>query len=248
MKLFTPFAIAAYNRRPFTGLARYFVILREFYQYRRLSNGDRQALTLRNFWPWLIDRDREAGKVDEYFYQDLWCIEHVTRVRPQSHVDVGSALFSMAALSKVVPVTYVDLRPVQVNLSGFSFLQGTLAHLPFPDNSVESISSLSVVEHIGLGRYGDPLDPQGTDKACAELGRVLKPGGYLYAAVPTEKHYSIHFNAHRIFSPDGFISKFDGLILTDEQYATCNGLVSRETYNQMDLPYAYGCFRFTKRA
>jgi hypothetical protein len=35
---------------------------------------------------------------------------------------------------------------------------------------------MHVVEHVGLGRYGDALDPKGDARACAELARVLAQG------------------------------------------------------------------------
>jgi len=43
---------------------------------------------------------------------------------------------------------------------------------------------MNVVEHVGLGRYGEPLDPEGDIKAMRELRRVLAPGGSLLFVVP----------------------------------------------------------------
>jgi SAM-dependent methyltransferase len=244
VKVLSPLAIAAYNRRPLTGIARYFAILREFFEYRRLSNGHGETISLRDFWPFLIDRDRQAGSVDQYFYQDIWCIEHVTKHRPAVHVDVGSTLLAMAALSRTVPLVYVDLRPLTVSLPGLTFQQGNVTALPFADGSIESLSSLSVVEHIGLGRYGDPLDPEGTDKACRELQRVLRPGGHLYVAVPVAGKSAVHFNAHRVFAPEDFLAKFR-LPLVEETYACVDGLKSRTNYEAAGMPYAFGCFCFS---
>ena len=45
------------------------------------------------------------------------------------------------------------------------------------DNSVESLSSLCALEHFGLGRYGDEIDPEGCFKALREMQRILRPGG-----------------------------------------------------------------------
>src|SRR5207253_10606962 len=59
-----------------------------------------------------------------------------------------------------------------------------LLSLPFADRSVESLSCLHVAEHVGLGRYGDELDPEGTVKAARELQRVVAPAGRLYFALP----------------------------------------------------------------
>jgi SAM-dependent methyltransferase len=71
----------------------------------------------------------------------------------------------------------VDIRPVDIAVEGFVF--GSVLALPFPNASQASLSSVCVIEHIGLGRYGDELDPRGSEKAAAELTRVLAPRGDL---------------------------------------------------------------------
>lgn len=246
--LFMPLAIAAYNGRFLLGCARYFVVCREFSTYRHLlrKQGTQESLSVRDFYPWLIDKYRPAGKADLYFYQDTWCAKKVFSIRPKTHVDVGSAMITVGILSQFTELIYVDMRPISINLPGFGFRQGNLLSLPFESNSVESLSSLSVVEHVGLGRYGDPLDPLGTDKACAEMARVIRPGGSLYVAVPTQRQASTHFNAHRIFVPDSFVAKFPGLTLLEERYGTGEGIFDRQKYEEMGMPHAYGCFHFTK--
>lgn len=54
----------------------------------------------------------------------------------------------------------------------------------FAPASFDAIVSLSAIEHIGLGHYGDPLDPVGDITAMANAWDWLKPGGWLYADVP----------------------------------------------------------------
>ncbi len=59
--------------------------------------------------------------------------------------------------------------------------------------------SISSFEHDGLGRYGDPLDPEGDLKALAYMkASVVKPGGALILAMPSGGDF-IEFNAHRIY-------------------------------------------------
>ena len=67
-----------------------------------------------------------------------------------------------------------------------------LSHL---GDSVESLSYLYTMEHIGLGRYGDPIDPLGYLKGMNELQRVLKPGGKLYFSVLIGQE-RVEFNAY----------------------------------------------------
>ena len=90
------------------------------------------------------------------------------------------------------------------------------------NRSVPSVSCLHVTEHIGLGRYGDPLIADGTRLACAELQRVLAPGGHLFFAVPVGKE-RICFNAHRIHAPETIVGYFHELELLEFSGVTDQG-------------------------
>ena len=61
----------------------------------------------------------------------------------------------------------------------------------FPPESFDAVVSLSAIEHVGLGHYGDPVDPDGDSKAVANIWRWLKPGGWFYFDVPYDptKYY-----------------------------------------------------------
>ena len=74
----------------------------------------------------------------------------------------------------------VDIRPLSLPMDTIHFRAGSILEMPFENASVASLSSICVIEHIGLGRYGDPPDPRGTQKALDELKRILAPGGNLY--------------------------------------------------------------------
>jgi SAM-dependent methyltransferase len=58
--------------------------------------------------------------------------------------------------------------------------------------------SISTFEHDGLGRYGDPINPNGDKKAMSDMKKLLKPGGLLFIAVPIGMD-KIVWNAHRIY-------------------------------------------------
>lgn len=239
-----PLAHAIYNRGLISGFTSYFEVVKEFLRYRKTAISEN--VPFGNFTPWPIDRYGQAGDAGMYFYQDTWCSRKIAGSKPTRHVDIGSSMMFVGMALQVCHVLYVDVRPISINLPGFGFERGDLTALPFPSDSVPSISSLSVVEHVGLGRYGDTIDPNGTNNACRELARVLKCKGNLYVAVPTEARSSTHFNAHRIFAPDEFIAKFPDLRLVDQKYGLSDRLVCRCEYETLGMPYAYGCFQFTK--
>ncbi len=60
------------------------------------------------------------------------------------------------------------------------------------------IVTFSSVEHAGLGRYGDALNPWGDRQTIARAWCASKPGGYLLLAVPYGND-AIEYNAHRIY-------------------------------------------------
>jgi SAM-dependent methyltransferase len=198
---------------------------RSYEEYRRLAFPHiKQTLDL--LYPCIGEDAAETPMEPVYFYQDTWVFERIVQLRPQAHVDVGSHHKFVALLSKVVPVTMIDIRPLSLPLESLHFQQGSILNLPFEDNSVYSLSSLSVVEHIGLGRYGDPLDPHGTEKAIAELKRILAPGGHLYLSLPVSDENTIHFNAGRILAIKHVIRLLEPLQVVDQAYIVGNSLQS----------------------
>ena len=115
-------------------------------------------------------------------------------------------------LTAITQVTFIDIRPLPVTLANFDSRAGSVLALPYADNSIVSLSCLHVAEHVGLGRYGDPLDPEGTKKAARELARVLALSGHLYFSLPIGQP-KVCFNAHRIHSPRQILDYFAGLPL-----------------------------------
>ena len=113
----------------------------------------------------------------------------------------------LLGMPEVTEVTFVDIRPLEVDIEGLTPIAGSVLDMPFADGALESVSCLHVAEHIGLGRYGDPLDPQGTRKAAAELQRVLAPGGQLLFSLPVGRP-RVEFNAHRVHDPHEVASWF----------------------------------------
>lgn len=107
---------------------------------------------------------------------------------------------------------------------------------------------MHVIEHIGLGRYGEPLDPDGDLKAIAELKRVLKPGGSLFFVTPVGKP-RIQFNAHRIYSYEQIAEYFFGLEIRQFALVDDSGLFSLDaapaSANQQS--YGCGCWWFIKK-
>lgn len=144
-----------------------------------------------------------------YIYHPAWAARIVKQIAPIVHVDISSTLAFGSMLSAYVPVQFYDYRPAKLFLSDLYCGQADLTKLPFEDKSIASLSCMHVIEHIGLGRYGDPLDAEGDLKAISELKRVLAPGGSLLLVTPVGKQ-RIQWNAHRIYAYESIADHFKG--------------------------------------
>src|SRR5882672_1071979 len=122
--------------------------------YKKNIHGSAFKMSSNNLYPCLDDKTTLTPVEPIYFYKDSWAAEKIFSYKPSHHVDVASAVKTVGIISGFVPVTFIDIRPIEVKLPNLFFKEGTILNLPFADSSVESISSLCVIEHIGLGRYG----------------------------------------------------------------------------------------------
>jgi len=178
--------------------------------YTRLPRAE--PVRFRESHPCLFDRTPTTPYDPHYFHQAVWAARRIVVHEPQEHVDVGSEVTFVGMLSVSVPVVFVDIRPFSVTLPRLRPLVGDLlGGLPFDDRSIRSLSCLHVAEHVGLGRYGDELAPDGTRRACAELQRVLGSGGLLYFSLPVGRP-RVCFNAHRVHTPRqilGYVSELE---------------------------------------
>ena len=154
---------------------RYIWFFRDWKNYAKMPNAE--PITIKNICPCIHDKTSSTPFDSHYFYQDIWAFKHILKINAEHHVDVGSRLIYVGMLSAIAKVTFIDIRPLTANLKNLKSEYGSILEMPYPDNSIASLSCLHVAEHIGLGRYGDPLDPKGTVKATKELTRILAGGG-----------------------------------------------------------------------
>jgi SAM-dependent methyltransferase len=182
-----------------------------------------------------------------YFYQGAWLARCLAQDQPSGHVDVGSSVSLVSVLSAVTDTLHIDYRPLEVELPGLRCMAGDILKLPLADESVSSLSSLHVIEHIGLGRYGDPIDAQGSRKAAVQLARVLRPGGCLYVSVPIGRE-RICFNAHRVFAAESVVAMFSSLQLEEFAFVDDRGAFQHRASLESVKGLEFGCgmFKFTK--
>ena len=223
---------------------------RQFAEFALLPGADRFPLRWADRLPVLGEETPTTGFDRHYVYHPAWAARIVRKLDPRVHVDVGSSLFFVSVLSAFVRTEFYDYRPAELQLDGLATGSADLTALTFEDRSIESLSCMHVVEHIGLGRYGDPLDPDGDRAAMRELQRVLAPGGSLLFVVPVGRP-QLRFNAHRIYSHEQVVAGFAELELAE--FALIpergpEGWIAGATPEQVAAQdYACGCFWFQRR-
>jgi len=217
----------------------------EMKRYRSMAKGE--SVAWQDMYPCLSDRVTRTPLDPHYFYQGGWLARRLAVTKPQLHVDIGSSVTMLSVLSAGLPIIFLDYRPLTLPLPGLHCVGGTATRLPFPDDRIPSLSSLHVIEHIGLGRYGDLLDPQGSRRAAGELARVLRPGGHLFLSVPVGRE-RVCFNAHRVHAPCTIQSFVPGLRLESFSLIDDAGRFRDQVPVEAadDLEYGCGLFEFVK--
>jgi hypothetical protein len=156
-----------------------------------------------SFFPILDDKYAPSGSTKgHYFTQDLYVAQEIFHEKPSKHVDVGSRIDGFVThVASFREIEVIDIRPVDLNIDNINFLQ-----LDFSKNLdkefldyTDSISCLHTLEHFGLGRYGDEIDPISYIKGLNNLSLLCKVGGSFYLSVPLGDNM-VFFNAHRTFS------------------------------------------------
>lgn len=232
--------------RIFKKIKNYYWFFKCYHLFKKNNDG-RFELSIDNIFPCFNDNKLETSFDSHYIYHPAWAARIVKSYMPDFHVDISSTLHFSTLLSAFIPVKFFDFRPAQLNLSNLTSGREDLTSLSFPDNSIVSLSCMHTVEHIGLGRYGDKIDPTGDLKAMNELKRVLSVGGSLLFVVPVGKS-SVVFNAHRIYDYEQVIGFFSDLSLKQFSLVTDSGeFIEFANKNLSDSQsYGCGCFWFSK--
>lgn len=155
-------------------------------------------------FPIWSDYRKQAGSASgDYFHQDLLVASFVYENSPQKHIDVGSRVDGFVAhVAAFRKIQVLDIRPLSpLGHPNIEFIQADLMSNDGSLPAADSISCLHAIEHFGLGRYGDPLDPDGHEKGFSNLVEMLEKGGTIYMSFPIGRQNEVHFNAHRVFHP-----------------------------------------------
>ncbi|KAK6022398.1 hypothetical protein OSTOST_11909, partial [Ostertagia ostertagi] len=108
-----------------------------------------------------------------------------------------------ALLNGAKEVTTVEYQHLKINgtdrvryVHPIDFAENWEKH----QGSFDFAASFSSIEHSGLGRYGDPMDPIGDLREVWKTYCMLKRGGIFFLGLPRGRD-TVVFNLHRIYGP-----------------------------------------------
>lgn len=235
------------------------VVIRHFPKYvSQYFSFKKLGGSVTHKWPIFSDFDEQAGSASgHYFHQDLLVARFVFEKKPERHLDIGSRIDGFVAhVASFRPIEVMDVRNLEgTGHENITFVQADLMKGdPSRDSSADSISCLHAIEHFGLGRYGDPLDPEGHKKGFDNILRMLKPNGTLYISFPIGRSNEVHFNAHRVFHQKDILlwsDKIEELVLERFDYVDDKGCLNQRVdleNAQLNVEYGCGIYTFKKRS
>ena len=108
-------------------------------------------------------------------------------------MDVGStgSLFSLKMARKGHRVFANDIRPYQEKHANLVNITEDIKNINLPEKSLDVITCISVIEHIGLSAYGDPQYEDGEFQAMQIFKKLLKKDGILILTTPFAGKFAI---------------------------------------------------------
>lgn len=213
---------------------------------------ERFLLNLSEIRPCLFDNTSETEFDRHYIYHTAWALRKLLELKPKEHYDFSSSLYFIGMASAVCKIKFHDYRPAHIQLDNVITAACDLTKLEYEKESIQSVSCMHVVEHVGLGRYGDPLNPKGDLSAISELKRVVKVGGSILFVVPLGGRAFIRFNANRVYTYQmvrGMFPEFDVIdFLYISDHGSSKHLLSNPDPSLLTNEVeGCGCFHFVKR-
>jgi SAM-dependent methyltransferase len=160
-------------------------------------------------------------------------------------LEIGCAEFDWLTVAKQawpdMTLTGIDQREPKpgYDRSGSLRMQRDVLDYCFPRQSFDWIVAISTIEHIGLGHYGDPVDPDGDTHAMECAYHWLKPGGWMYLDVPFADTYRVFGTKCRIYDTKAIISRLCG---GPWELRRCDDFPEPRT----DLPFNYAAIWLRK--
>jgi hypothetical protein len=132
--------------------------------------------------------DASADPTEFFDHYDAFAFWAASKINERGSrcaiLDVGSIKLMNAVLSTQHDVTSLVLRDCGDTLSNVRYVLHDVSEpLPFADASFDVFTSMASLQLIGLGRYGDRLDPHCLPRLVRELDRVMRSSASLIVSM-----------------------------------------------------------------
>lgn len=190
----------------------YFLIINFHKFIRDLIKFKKKGGKINVIYPFFDEFSNEAREYkNQFFHADLLIAQNIYNKKPLNHLDIGSRVDGFVAhIASYRKLDFIDIRSVNlkphknINTLQMDIAENNLKH----DKKYSSISSLGVIGHIGLGRYGDKVNPDGYLNAINNICNFCDKNGNIYIMVPVGRK-KVAFNSHRVFDPKEIIEIFE---------------------------------------
>jgi hypothetical protein len=224
-------------------------IIKYFRDYSKFS----KLTKINQIFPILGEhREKSSAVIKHYFNQDLLVATYIYKNNPKKHVDVGSRIDGFVAhVATFRKIEVFDIRDNNFQFKNIRFKRKDISKIDKGlINYCDSLSCLHTLEHFGLGRYGDQLDPNGHIKGFKNLVKILKTGGTLYISFPISDKNVTYFNSERSFNPKEILKWSNELRLVKFDFIDDYEKIFLDVdLNKFHKKISYGCgiYTFKKR-
>lgn len=134
-----------------------------------------------------------------------------------SILDIGccSSRLPIQLASLGFEVHGLDVRDYNLSHPNFHFHKSDIFEWT-TDMKFDVIISISVIEHFGMGGYGDTVIDDGDIKAVGKMAAFLEQGGHLLISMPFGKAGRTH--SHRVYDTAGLRRVFKKFEIVEEAY------------------------------
>lgn len=137
--------------------------------------------------PATVVGDASADSTEFFDHYDafaFWVAARLAGSPRRRILDVGSAKMMCAMLSAQHEVTSYVLADCLDRFSAVRYVRHDIAdRLPAADGTFDCFTSSAALQLVGLGRYGDRLDPDCLPRFVGELDRVMTPAADLFVSM-----------------------------------------------------------------
>lgn len=210
---------------------------------------------VKNFYPMLDDFNDDAASIKNHlFHSDLLTSQKVYEKKPEKHLDIGSRIDGVIAqIASYRNLDVLDIRDVDIHPhKNINFVKKDLLQIKVLNDvdKYDSISSIGCLAHIGLGRYGDNIDPNGYKKAIKAISNLAKKNCNIYILTPVGKK-GVEFNSHQIFDADQLIEEFKINSFNLQEFHLINDvgnlILNSKIKDSLNLNFGGGYFVFQKQ-